>query len=71
VPLDTNWISWAILIIVLVWLGITQRMWLQIQRNRQNEPTPVPELEPARFPDQCPCATEVGEGIQEGDPLGG
>jgi hypothetical protein len=33
-PLDTGWISWAILVTVLVWLGITQKLRVRISQRK-------------------------------------
>jgi len=63
-PLDTNWIGWATLATVAVWLLITQRMRVQIKEDRgELIATPSREIECERFPDQCPCTTELGKGI--------
>ena len=61
-PLNTNWMAWLTLATVGVWLFITQRLRVQTQ-----QPTPAqaaaPEMDCERFPDQCPCTTELGKGI--------
>jgi AAA family ATP:ADP antiporter len=61
-PLDTAWMSWVILVTVVTWLLITHRL-----RTRADESTAEPtaqEPECERFPDQCPCTTELGKGIR-------
>ncbi|MEX0804490.1 MAG: hypothetical protein WD688_14430 [Candidatus Binatia bacterium] len=65
-PLDASWITWVILFTVTGWLVITQRLRVQIKKERE-ETTPVPaqtaDIDCERFPDQCPCTTELGKGI--------
>jgi ATP/ADP translocase len=62
-PLDTNWIDWVPLATVAVWLLITQRMRVQIKEDRAEiRTTPSREIKCERFPDQCPCTTELGKG---------
>jgi len=65
-PLDTTWISWLILITVVVWLYITQKLTEQV-RKRPRVPAAahalIDEPDCERFPDQCPCTTELGKGI--------
>ena len=59
-PLDTRWMSWLLLATVLIWLIITQKLRVQATgKNRAAQPT----LECERFPDQCPCTTELGKGV--------
>jgi ATP/ADP translocase len=63
-PLDTSWMAWLTLATVIVWLVITQK--LQVQIRREPAPAraqPAPEMDCERFPDQCPCTTELGKGI--------
>jgi ATP/ADP translocase len=59
-PLDTRWMAWLTLLTVAIWLCITQRLRAQL-------PTPTrattPEMDCERFPDQCPCTTELGKGV--------
>jgi ATP/ADP translocase len=63
-PLDTRWMSWALLVTVMAWLWITRRLSVQVKQERPRaEPAPMENLECARFPDQCPCTTELGKGI--------
>jgi ATP/ADP translocase len=63
-PLNTNWIGWVTLVTVAVWLLITQKMRVQIKTDRgEVRTTAAPEIDCERFPDQCPCTTELGKGI--------
>ena len=63
-PLDTLWLGWATLITVAAWLIITQWMRAQIKEDHEGKKTPpATEISCERFPDQCPCATELGKGI--------
>ena len=65
-PLDTNWISWTILVTVIAWLFITRGLRVQIKRDRGETgtaPIRVQNIECERFPDQCPCTTELGKGV--------
>jgi hypothetical protein len=56
--------SWALLVTVMAWLWITRRLSVQVKQERPRaEPAPMENLECARFPDQCPCTTELGKGI--------
>ena len=63
-PLDTRWMAWMTLATVIGWLVITQKLGVQIKK----EPAAVTasralEVDCERFPDQCPCTTELGKGI--------
>lgn len=60
-PLDTRWMAWLTLGTVIAWLGITHKLRAQTTPGSQARPTP--ELDCERFPDQCPCTTELGKGI--------
>ena len=60
-PLDTSWITWIILIVVVVWLYITQRLREQVKPGPDR--AAAVEIDCERFPDQCPCTTELGKGI--------
>ena len=60
-PLNTVWMAWLTLATVVVWLFITQRLRAQIAPAKARAATP--EVECERFPDQCPCTTELGKGI--------
>jgi hypothetical protein len=63
-PLNTNWIGWVTLVTVAVWLLITQKMRVQIKTDSGVvKATAAPEIDCERFPDQCPCTTELGKGI--------
>jgi ATP/ADP translocase len=62
-PLDTRWMSWVILATVVTWLVITQSLRVKAAGDkRATGPSPT-EIECERFPDQCPCTTELGKGI--------
>ena len=64
-PLNTNWMGWVTLATVAVWLLITHKMRVRIRRDSGETPaTPTPEIDCERFPDQCPCTTELGKGIR-------
>jgi ATP/ADP translocase len=63
-PLDTRWMAWLTLATVIVWLAITHKL----RRQTQSEETPAAaapalDIDCERFPDQCPCTTELGKGI--------
>jgi len=60
-PLNTLWMAWLTLATVIVWLFITQRLRAQTEPAKAQAVTP--ELACERFPDQCPCTTELGKGI--------
>jgi MFS family permease len=65
-PLNTNWISWAILVTVGAWLLVTHRLRTQVRQ--ETSPTRATSVRDSnvdceRFPDQCPCTTELGKGI--------
>jgi ATP/ADP translocase len=65
-PLDTSWMTWVLLITVVTWLLITQTLRAQIKKDRvESAPAPahVVDIDCERFPDQCPCTTELGKGI--------
>jgi hypothetical protein len=63
-PLDTRWISWVILGTVTAWLLITQKLSVQVKSSDARKSPPAPqEIECERFPDQCPCTTELGKGV--------
>jgi ATP/ADP translocase len=63
-PLDTRWMSWVILGTVLTWLLITQKLRVQAkQQPARIQPASAKEIECERFPDQCPCTTELGKGV--------
>lgn len=62
-PLDTNWMGWVTLLTVAAWLVITQKLRVQVKKARGGVKTQASEMECERFPDQCPCTTELGKGI--------
>ena len=63
-PLDTSWMVWLTLAIVSIWLVITQKLRLQVKEEQgEKQVPPVREVDCERFPDQCPCTTELGKGI--------
>ena len=65
-PLDTNWVTWVILVTVAVWLLITQKLRTEIKKEQgetELSPPKILDLDCERFPDQCPCTTELGKGI--------
>jgi ATP/ADP translocase len=63
-PLDTSWMMWVLLVTVAVWLLVTQTLRAQIKKERvESTPAPAVDIDCERFPDQCPCTTELGKGI--------
>jgi hypothetical protein len=61
-PLDTRWMAWLTLATVIVWLGVTQR--LRQQTHQEKAPAAATmDIDCERFPDQCPCTTELGKGV--------
>jgi ATP/ADP translocase len=65
-PLDTSWMSWVTLATVTAWLLITQKLRVQVKKDRAEDMTAAPQprdIECERFPDQCPCTTELGKGL--------
>ncbi len=62
-PLDTRWMSWVILATVAAWLIITQTLRVQGGEKQDAQPSQTPDIECERFPDQCPCTTELGKGV--------
>jgi ATP/ADP translocase len=63
-PLDTSWLVWFTLATVAIWLIITQKLSIQVKKEAEaTKFTPVRDVECERFPDQCPCTTELGKGI--------
>jgi ATP/ADP translocase len=63
-PLDTSWMVWFTLATVAIWLVITQKLRIQVKKEvGEAKVTPVRDVECERFPDQCPCTTELGKGI--------
>jgi ATP/ADP translocase len=62
-PLDTRWMSWVILGTVVSWLLITQKLRVRAKQQPARIEVSGKETECERFPDQCPCTTELGKGI--------
>ena len=63
-PLDTSWMTWVLLVTVAVWLLITQTLRAQIRKEPvESASAPAVDIDCERFPDQCPCTTELGKGI--------
>jgi hypothetical protein len=62
-PLDTRWMSWVILGTVVSWLLITQKLRVQAKPQPARIEVSGKEIACERFPDQCPCTTELGKGI--------
>lgn len=63
-PLNTAWMAWLTLATVILWLFVTQRLRAPSQQQAPARATTLlTELECERFPDQCPCTTELGKGI--------
>jgi hypothetical protein len=61
--LDTTWMAWATFGIVIVWLIVTQRLRVQVKSAPAEAEVREIELDCERFPDQCPCTTELGKDI--------
>ena len=63
-PLDTSWMTWVLLVTVAVWLLVTQTLRAQVRKEPvESIPGPAVDIDCERFPDQCPCTTELGKGI--------
>jgi ATP/ADP translocase len=62
-PLDTRWMAWLTLATVLIWLLVTQRLRAQVRQTTPAVVNAPVELDCVRFPDQCPCTTELGKGV--------
>lgn len=65
-PLDTRWMIWLTFATVVTWLVITQMLRIQVKKEELRVPAraaAAPEMECERFPDQCPCTTELGKDI--------
>ncbi|MBI2348347.1 MAG: hypothetical protein HYV05_06780 [Deltaproteobacteria bacterium] len=63
-PLNTTWMAWVTLATVTAWLLITQKMTVQVRKERaETRATKELEIDCERFPDQCPCTTELGKGV--------
>ena len=66
-PLDTRWMIWLTFVTVVVWLVIAQKLRTRVRKQQAPiaaAPLPEPEVDCERFPDQCPCTTELGKGIR-------
>ena len=64
IPLDTRWISWVLLATVALWLLVTRRLSVQVNSEAAIETAPCADIDCERFPDQCPCTTELGKGVR-------
>ena len=63
-PLNTSWMTWVLLVTLAVWLLITQTLRAQVRKEPvESTPAPAVDIDCERFPDQCPCTTELGKGI--------
>ncbi len=62
-PLDTSWMAWLTLSLVALWLVITQRLRDQVKTDTDQEQARAEDIDCVRFPDQCPCTTEMGKGV--------
>lgn len=62
-PLNTTWITWLTLATVIAWLAITQKLRVQARQERAASPAAALDIDCERFPDQCPCTTELGKGV--------
>ncbi|HEY7219013.1 MAG TPA: hypothetical protein VH985_11555 [Candidatus Binatia bacterium] len=63
--LNTRWIAWATFATVTLWLVVTQRVRTQTAAGDDGKAkaSPAADIGCERFPDQCPCTTELGKGI--------
>jgi hypothetical protein len=55
--------SLVLLVTVALWLLITQRLTAQVQHKAAMVTAPAEDIDCERFPDQCPCTTELGKGV--------
>ena len=62
-PLDTRWISWIILATAVSWVLITRALRAQTVDAEKPTRTVQDIVDCERFPDQCPCTTELGKGV--------
>lgn len=63
-PLDTRWISWLLLVTVAVWLFVTRKLRVQVKSEAASiHAMSSDDVDCERFPDQCPCTTELGKGV--------
>jgi AAA family ATP:ADP antiporter len=63
-PLDTRWMIWLTCVTVVAWVAIAQKF----RRRAASEQTRAAvvgaaKIDCERFPDQCPCTTELGKGV--------
>jgi ATP/ADP translocase len=64
-PLDTRWMSWVLLVTVVLWLLVTRNLRVQVKSETAGTKAVSPDnIDCERFPDQCPCTTELGKGIK-------
>ena len=62
--LDTRWISWLLLVTVAVWLFVTRKLRVQVKSEAASiKAMSSDDVDCERFPDQCPCTTELGKGV--------
>jgi ATP/ADP translocase len=65
--LNLAWIAWLTLATVAMWLFLTQKLRVQVKHEGVTRPQPAmpraDDIDCERFPDQCPCTTELGKGI--------
>ncbi|HSC42291.1 MAG TPA: Npt1/Npt2 family nucleotide transporter [Candidatus Binatia bacterium] len=62
--LDTRWISWLLLVTVAVWLFVTRKLRVQVKSEAASiHAMSSDDVDCERFPDQCPCTTELGKGV--------
>jgi hypothetical protein len=65
-PLDTGWITWVILAAVAAWLYVTHKLRTEVRQGvaEVNVAAALSDIDCERFPEQCPCTTELGKGIR-------
>jgi hypothetical protein len=67
-PLRLDWMAWVTLATVGLWLLLTQKLRIQAKQDAFARPEPgatrAGDIDCERFPDQCPCTTELGKGIR-------
>lgn len=65
--LNTQWMAWVLLVTAVLWLLLTRGV-RTIPTEEVSEALPAAAEEDeqycTRFPDQCPCTTEMGKGIR-------
>jgi ATP/ADP translocase len=66
-PLNVGWMAWLTLATVAVWLLLTHQLQVQVRHETlaraPAKPSRTEDIDCERFPDQCPCTTELGKGI--------